>query len=294
MTLARRRSHDFTIVETLRDPNLFGGLPAFRDLSSWSNWVVLLKAIFALPLTSAETETFTKHTGRSTYDPPPGGWQEIACIVGRQSGKSRIASLIAAFEAMTATPEADRTDIYALLVAQDARAALRTVFSYAKAPFEMIPILKESVMTQTAETLRLSSGVVLAAYPCRPAAVRGLRARVVVCDELAFFRSTENLPQDVEMLRALRPTLATTNGKLIILSSPYGQTGALWDLHRKHFGRNDSPVLIWQGSAPEMNSTLSIDYLQRMEEDDPESYRAEVLGEFRAGISMFLDPECIQ
>jgi hypothetical protein len=170
---------------------------------------------------------------------------------------------------------------------------LRTLFSYAKAPFEMIPILKQSVLTQTAETLRLNSGVVLAAYPCRPAAVRGLRAQVVIADELAFFRSTENLPQDVEMLRALRPTLATTNGKLIILSSPYGQAVALWDLHRKHFGREESSVLVWQASAPEMNPTLSTDYLARMEQDDPESYRSEVLGQFRAGLSTFLDPDAI-
>jgi integrase len=35
---------------------------------------------------------------------------------------------------------------------------------------------------------------------------------VVVCDELAFFRSSEGFPTDVEMLRALRPTPATTGG----------------------------------------------------------------------------------
>jgi len=95
------------------------------------------------------------------------------------------------------------------------------------------------------------------------------------------------------MLRALRPTLATTGGKLIILSSPYSQTGALWDLHRKHFGRNDAKVLVWQASAPDMNPTLSTDYLARMEEDDPDAYCAEVLGEFRSDLSTFLDPEAI-
>ena len=290
----KRPQAGLTIIEALRDRQLFGGLPAFKDLSTWRAWLVFLKSCYGLPLTADDLATFRLHTGRSTYQPPPGGWQEVACIVGRQSGKSRMASMIAAFEAMMATPELDGTDIYALVVAQDARAALRTLFSYSKAPFELIPILQQSVMTQTTETLRLSSGVVLAAYPCRPAAVRGLRARIVVCDELAFFRSTENLPQDVEMLRALRPTLATTNGKLIILSSPYGQTGALWELHRKHFGRDDAKVLVWQASARDMNPTLSTDYLARMEEDDPEAYRAEVLGEFRAGVATFLDPEAIQ
>jgi hypothetical protein len=105
------------------------------------------------------------------------------------------------------------------------------------------------------------------------------------------FISTDGRPTDVEMLRAIRPTLATTGGPLIVLSSPYGQSGALWDLHRRHFGREDSDVLVWQADAPSMNPTLPADYLARMAEDDPEAYRSEVLGEFRAGLSTLLDPE---
>lgn len=123
--------------------------------------------------------------------------------------------------------------------------------------------------------------------------MRGLRARVVVLDELAFYRTSDNLPTDAEMLRAVRPCLATTGGKLFILSSPYAQSGALYDLHRKHFGRNDGSVLIWRGDAVSMNPTLSPDYLARMAQDDPEAYRSEVLGEFRAGVSTFLDPDAI-
>jgi hypothetical protein len=78
-----------------------------------------------------------------------------------------------------------------------------------------------------------------------------------------------------------------------VVSSPYGQSGALWDLHRKHYGRDDSPTLVWQASAPEMNPTLPADYLQRMEVEDPEAYRSEVLGEFRAGLSTLLDPDAL-
>ena len=100
-------------------------------------------------------------------------------------------------------------------------------------------------------------------------------------------------PRDREALRAVRPCLATTGGKLVILSSPYGQSGALWDLHRRHYGRDDASVLICQASAPEMNPTLSRDYLKRIRQDDPDAYRSEVLGEFRAGLAMLLDPDAI-
>jgi hypothetical protein len=45
------------------------------------------------------------HTGRTTCDPPPGGYPEVCCIVGRQSGKTRVAATIAAFEAVLAERE---------------------------------------------------------------------------------------------------------------------------------------------------------------------------------------------
>lgn len=114
----------------------------------------------------------------------------------------------------------------------------------------------------------------------------------MVCDELAYYRSSEGFPTDTEMLRSCRPTLGTTGGRLIILSSPYAQNGALYELHRRHYGQDSNNVLVWQASAPQMNPTLSRDYLARMELD-PEAYRSEVLGEFRAGVSTLLDPEAI-
>lgn len=282
------------IDQALRERRFFGGCPWFKDLASWHRWRVFLKAVYGLPLTSDELQIFCKHTGRSTYSPPPGGWNDVAAIVGRQSGKTRIASLIQDFAATTHRRKFDDgTPVYALTISQDHRASLRTLFSYARAPFDQVPAMQQLVTSQTADTLTLSNGVTLASYPCRPQAVRGLRACVVVLDELAFFRSSENIPLDREMIRAVRPTLASTGGKLIIISSPGAQSGALYDLHRQHYGRDDSPTLVWQATAPEMNPTLSTGYLARMQQDDPEGYRAEVLGEFRAGTSTFLDPEAI-
>ena len=287
-----------TILEALRDKNLFGGLPVFRDLSTWRAWLVFLAAVYGrpfrelVPLGVTEADAlalFIKHTGRTCYAPPVDGYPEAVTIAGRQSGKDRIGSVIQDYEAISATREADGSDIYALSIAQDGRASLRTQLSYARAPFRRLPMLKALVMRSRTNELELSTGVTLAAYPCRPAAVRGLRARVVVMSEIAFYRSTEGNPVDVEMLRAVRPTLATTGGRLVILSSPYGAEGALYDLHRKYFGRDDAPVLVWQATAPEMNPTLSVDYLTRMEQDDPDAYLSEVLGEFRLGVSTLHD-----
>lgn len=274
------------ILEALREPALLGGLPAFRDLATWRAWLVFLKAIYGLPMDAAELETFRKHTGRTS--PHPGGYPEAVAVVGVQSGKTRIAGALESFEALTG-----ETGTHAVGVGQDHRGAMRVLQRYAREPFETLDAFKAEVVRETADTLELRNGVALSAYPCRPAAVRGIRACVVVVDELAFFTTTDGRPVDTEMLRVARGRLATTGGKLIVLSSPYGQSGALWDLHRKHFGHDDSPTLVWQGSAPDMNPTLPADYLARMESDDPEAYRSEVLGEFRAGIASLFDPEAL-
>jgi hypothetical protein len=175
---------------------------------------------------------------------------------------------VAVFEAIRAT-RAEGRGTYAVLVCQDVRSALRTLFRYASEPFDEAPILRGGIVSKTADSIELENGVTIAAYPCRPHGIRGIRARVAVCDELAFFRSSENVPQDVEMLRALRPCLATTGGRLIVLSSPYAQSGALWELHRKHYGRDESSTLVWLASAPAMNPTLPADYLERIRKTTP-------------------------
>jgi len=278
------------ILEAIRDPNLLGASLALATEETWAPWRTFLATSYGLPMGREAIALYRRATGRDVL-PPEEGFRETVCVVGRQAGKTRIGALIAAFEAAFAPPCAEG-ELYALLLAQDHRAALRAAFSYVRALFEASPVLRRSIVSETSDTLTLENGLRVAAYPCRPAAVRGLRARVVVLDELAFFRSGEGLAVDTETLRAVRPTLATTGGRLVILSSPYAQTGALWELHKRHYGQR-SGVLVWQADAPTMNPTLPADYLARMQEDDPEAYRSEVLGEFRAGVANLLDPEVI-
>jgi hypothetical protein len=276
----------------LADPALGGAAATFRDLQSWRPWLTFAAATYGLPLDASGKELFAASTGR-VYSPPPGGWREVACVVGRQAGKTRFGATIVAFEAIAASPVHDG-ERYVLLLAQDHRGAVRTAFAYIRAVFDASPILRRAIVRETASTLTLDNGVVVAAYPCRPAAVRGVRALVVLADELAFYRSSEALPQDAEMLRAVRPCLAMTGGRLIILSSPHAQVGALYDLHRRYYGRADGRVLVWQASAPTMNPLLAADYLERMRETDPAAYRSEVLGQFRDDVSSFVTREALE
>ncbi|HEX2253146.1 MAG TPA: hypothetical protein VHQ65_07760 [Thermoanaerobaculia bacterium] len=278
------------ILHALEDPALFGSLPAFRDLDTWRPWLVFLRAVYGLPLDAGDLELFRQHTGRR--EPRAGGYPEAALVVGRQSGKSRVAALVGVFEAARALAAGER-GVYVPLIAQDLRGAQRALYGYVAEAVQGSGLLRREVTRETSTELELAGAVTLGVYPCRPAGVRGVRAACAVVDELAFFTATDGRPQDVEMLRAIRPALSTTGGRLLILSSPYAQAGALYDLHRRHFGRDDSPTLVWQATAPQMNPTLPRDYLARMEAEDPDAYRSEVLGEFRAGVSAFLEPDAL-
>ena len=278
-----------TLEDFIADRHLGGMLPQYHDVKPWWNWTVWSKARDGVPLTPEEVASFTTHSGRGTYAPPTGGWAQAVVVTGRQSGKTATAGVLGAIAAVTQAQSGE----YVILLAQDQRAALRTLLRAACEPFDKIPLFAAHVRARRADSLELDNGVTLAAYPCRPQSVRGLRAALVVLDELAFYRTSENVPVDREMLTAVKPCLATTGGKLIILSSPYAQTGVLYEMHRRAWGTDNPYTLVWQASAPEMNPTLPADYLARMAQDDPEAYRSEVLGEFRQGLSALLDPDAI-
>ena len=81
-----------SIVDAIRDKRLFGSL--FPDLTSWSAWLVFLKAVFAIEMDKRELELYRGCTKRSE---PPVSVKEAYAIVGRRGGKSRIVSFAAVY-----------------------------------------------------------------------------------------------------------------------------------------------------------------------------------------------------
>jgi hypothetical protein len=47
-----------TILQALRDRHLFGTLPAFRDLGTWSAWRSFLAAVYGLPMSRSRASDF--------------------------------------------------------------------------------------------------------------------------------------------------------------------------------------------------------------------------------------------
>ena len=86
-----RGEERMTIIDAMRDPQLFGSW--FRG-KSWESWRVFLKALFGLDLSGRELDTFRQFTGRNIT---PEETTEAWLIVGRRGGKSLIAALVAVF-----------------------------------------------------------------------------------------------------------------------------------------------------------------------------------------------------
>ena len=87
-----------------------------------------------------------------------------------------------------------------------------------------------------------------------------MRGRTLVCailDEVSFWRDDASANPDVETYRAILPSLATTGGMLVGISTPYRKIGLLHQKHRDHFGADDDDVLVTQGSSLTFNPTLN-------------------------------------
>jgi hypothetical protein len=89
------------------------------------------------------------------------------------------------------------------------------------------------------------------------------------CDELAFWPTENSTDPDYEILDALRPGATINGAMLLCASSPYSRRGALWDAHRRHYGRDDDPILVWQAPTREMNPTVPQRVIDDAAERDP-------------------------
>jgi hypothetical protein len=100
---------------------------------------------------------------------------------------------------------------------------------------------------------------------------------------------------DVEILNAVRPGLATTNGPLIIASSPYAKRGVLYETHKRHYGSNGDPlILVAQGASREFNPSLPQRVVDRAMDRDAAAASAEYLATFRTDIESFISREQVE
>ena len=281
-------------LEAMREPELFARW--FKDPSTWICWTVFLSALFGLPIDPAGLEIFTQCTGRSM--PPAGPFNEAWLIVGRRGGKSIILALIAVFLAVFRDwsgrlVPGERGTV--LVIAADRRQA-RVIFRYITALITETPLIAGLVDGEvTQDRIDLTNGISIEISTANFRSVRGYTLVAALCDEIAYWMGDDSANPDTEILTAIRPAMTTMlpDAMLLCASSPYAQRGALYEAFKKHYGRDDAPVLIWRASTTTMNPSVPQSVIDAAYERDPAAAAAEHGAEFRTDLVTFVDPAVV-
>jgi hypothetical protein len=286
------------IIESVKDKNLFHNYLG-ESLDSWENWLTALKTMYGLPAeTEAERKLIVECTGRDPSLLPESGFQTSLLLVGRRSGKSRIAGLTAAFEAALSGREKllSPGEIGLVVVVSPTKFQSRIVRRYIRACFAATPILRGEIIDETKESFVLKNGVEIHSLVADYRSVRGFSLLSCIVDEVCFLdMADENkIKSDVELIQALRPGLANTQGRMVCIGSPYSRRGWAYSTWKKSFGNDDSKTLTWVSPSRLMNPTLSEQVVNDALQEDPAAAKAEYLAQWRDDVAAFISRATVE
>jgi hypothetical protein len=280
------------ILDAIADPQVFA--KHFRG-GTWNAWRAFLCALFALPMTDEQLALYQKHTGRSSppSTPPREGW--LCC--GRRSGKSFLLACTAVWLSAFRDwrPYLGPGEIATCMVIAADRKQSRVIMRYICGLLKSVPMLRQLIEGETQESVSLRNRVVIEVHTASFRSTRGYSCVAICCDEIAYWASDEDSSSpDVEVLNALRPSLSTIPGSMLLCaSSPYARRGALWDAHRKHYGQDGDPVLVWQAATREMNASVPQSVIDAALEEDQPRALAEWQAVFRVDVESFVSREAV-
>jgi hypothetical protein len=169
----------------------------------------------------------------------------------------------------------------------------RIVIGYLQSFLESSRILQGAIVKTTAVEIHLRSNIVVAVHPPSYRSVRGRTLLAAIFDESAYWRDETSASPDVEVYRAVLPSLATTQGMLIGIGSPYRRTGLLFSKYRDNFGKDIPDTLVVQAETQTLNPTIDHRVIEAAERDDPQAALSEWRGLCRTDLASVLDEELI-
>jgi hypothetical protein len=280
-----------TIANSLADKQLLGA--ALGDPSSWTTWRSVMKAAYAESLTAAEREAFDHVAGGRA--PPTRKVRELAVVVSRRGGKGRVAGALATYESALVdhAPRLAPGEVGIVACISPTRAQSQIVKDYTLGYFQASPVLRGEIAEVTGDEIRLRNGNLICTLASDYRTLRGRTLLLAILDEASFLRDETSTTPDIEAARALLPGLSTTNGMLVILSSPYRQVGLLHQRYRDYFGKDSNEVLCVAGSSLAFNPTLDEKMIAEASAADPQAAMSEWHGAFRTDLAQFLDDASI-
>ena len=283
------------IIEAIKDPNLFQ--PFLGDLPTWRNWVKALRVLYGLPITAATSNRLVRTCMGRDAGQLQSGFDTALFLTGRRSGKSRIAAVIGAYEAILAGHEDKLApgENGVVAICAPSKQQGRIVRNYLRAIFD-VPLLHQEVVADTKEGFELKNGTRIEILAGDFRTIRGYTLIAAIVDEAAFFGhdADSKIRSDSELIRAIQPSLATVGGKLICISSPYAKRGWCYQQFKKHHGNDQAKNFVWNCPSRTMNPCLPQSVVEEALAEDPQAARAEYLGEFRDDVSAYLSEDIIR
>jgi len=268
------------------------GLKRWFPAETTQNWLVLAKAMQAVPLTAAELKIWRELTGRKAYltEPP----RECFLVLGRRSGKSLFTSAWMTYAAtILRHPLRPGETGTAVLIAVDRRQA-RVLMNYVKAFCEHVPHIKAMVESITADTVTFKHGTAIEIHTASFKTTRGYSVISAGLDEGCFLKSEQSAEPAHEIVTALLPGMATIpQAALLMISSPHAMRGLMFEMWEKHFGQDDSDVLVVQAASKTMNPTLPQSVIDHAYARDPIAAAAEFGGLFRSDVEAVVNRELL-
>ncbi|YBV97392.1 hypothetical protein M1D80_11050 [Phyllobacteriaceae bacterium JZ32] len=282
-----------SIREALADPKLLGNaIPG----DSWKVWRTLMIACMGEALDDEERELFKTVTGRDSE--PLERVEEFWGVIGRRGGKTRAIGTLGAYVSTLC----DWSDVLApgergvLPVLAASTSQADRAFQHIAGVLQHSPVLAEMIDGEpTSDTIRLTTSIDIQIRPANFRTIRGVTSIAAICDEVAFWSIDGSANPDREVIDAVRPSLATTGGPILVISSPYARRGELYATHKRHFGKDGDPlILVAQGPSKTFNPTLSDKLIARAYERDPSVAAAEYGGAFRTDVEALLTREAVE
>jgi hypothetical protein len=252
-----------------------------------------LKAAHALPLTDDERQVVKQLTQRDTLPSSP--VRELWLLLGRRSGTSIIAALLAVWATCCCSFTLSPGEVSIFMVAAQDRKQARVIKQYISGLLRAHPSLEVLIARETKEAIWLTNGLCIEIHTCSFRSLRGYTCIGAAVDEVAFWDTDDSANPDREVLVALRAAMASVPEAMLIgLTSVYARRGEVWRIFEKHFGRNDSAdVLVFNAPTQTMNPTIDEKVIAAAYENDPLLAAADYGSEFRRDVEMFLPPDAL-
>jgi hypothetical protein len=278
-----------TIDRALRNKRLLGA--ALGEAGSWATWLAVLRAAFGLPLDADQQQLFASVSGGRA--PPTKRVRELWALIGRKGGKSRMAAAIAVYCACFVKYKLSRGERGMVLVLAMSMDQARVVFDYCIGFLSTSDVLRREVVSTTAHEIRLRNGITIATHANSFRSVRGRTLCACIFDEACFWRDDTTAIPDTETYTAVLPSLLTTHGMLVGISSAYRRAGLMFAKHQEYFGVDAADTLVVRGGTQQFNGTVDDARLVAMRAADPTAAAAEWDSEFRDDLTGLFDDAVI-